>query len=72
MNRRREREKKKIEKAIWLIYLMTSSTATKAESMAPLVFREFDAVFVHFDRGPVRVQRSKASMERRYSMFHSC
>ena len=72
MNRRREREKKKIEKAIWLIYLMTSSTATKAESMAPLVFREFDAVFVHFDRVPVRVQRSKASMGRRYSMFHSC
>lgn len=51
---------------------MTSSTATKAESMAPLVFREFDAVFVHFDRIPVRVQRSKASMGRRYSMFHSC
>lgn len=68
----KEREKKKIEKAIWLIYLMTSSTATKAESMAPLVFREFDAVFVHFDRIPVRVQRSKASMGRRYSMFHSC
>lgn len=51
--------------------LVTSSTATKAESMAPLVFREFDAVFIHLDLAflPLCVQRSKASMGRRYSML---